>query len=83
MLPEQVFILRYFYLGDLSIGISPVEAAFKSSWIKLNVIESLGETIYRHGFPTMKYTVGSADAGPWKEITPEKDKKCPEDIKGT
>lgn len=74
--PEQVFILRYFYLGDLSIGISPVEAAFKSSWIKLNVIESLGETIYRHGFPTMKYTVGSADAGPWKEVTPEKIKSA-------
>ena len=70
--PSEVLIIRFFALGEYCIGVSPVEAAFKSAWIKLNLEEALGEAIFRHGFPLIKFTIGTKEEGPWHEITPEK-----------
>jgi len=70
--PEEVFLLRFYALGDYCLGISPIEAAYKTSWVKLNIEEALGEAIYRHGFPVPKFKIGTPEEGPWHEITPEK-----------
>lgn len=70
--PEEVLLIRFYTLGDYCLGISPVEAAFRSAWVKLNLEEALGEAIYRHGFPLLKFKIGTAEPGPFHEITPEK-----------
>jgi len=70
--PTEVLLIRFFALGEYCIGVSPVEAAFKSAWIKLNLEEALGEAIFRHGFPILKFKIGTREEGPWHEITPEK-----------
>lgn len=70
--PSEVLIIRFFSLGEYCLGISPVEAAFKAAWIKLNLEEALGEAIFRHGYPLIKFKVGTPEEGPWHEITPEK-----------
>jgi len=79
--PEDVLLVRFYALGEYCLGISPIEAAFKSAWIKLNLEESLGEAIYRHGFPLLKFKVGTATEGPFHEITPEKIKAAKKIIK--
>jgi len=70
--PAEVLLIRFYALGEYCLGVSPIEAAFKSAWIKLNIEEALGEAIFRHGFPLLKFRIGTAEAGPWHEITPEK-----------
>jgi hypothetical protein len=74
--PNEVLLIRFYTLGEYCLGISPVEAAFKAAWIKLNLEESLGEAIYRHGFPIVKFKIGTPEEGPWHDITPEKIKQA-------
>jgi len=69
---SEVLLIRFYTLGEYCLGISPIEPAFKTAWIKLNLEESLGEAIYRHGFPLFKFKIGTPEPGPWHEITPEK-----------
>jgi len=61
--PDQVLLIRFYTLGEYCLGISPIETAFKTSWIKLNLEEALGEAIFRHGFPLLKFTIGSSVPG--------------------
>jgi len=70
--PADVLLIRFYALGEYCLGISPIEAAFKSAWIKLNLEEALGEAIFRHGFPLLKFRVGTSEPGPFHEITTEK-----------
>lgn len=70
--PSEVLLIRFFALGEYCLGVSPVEAAFKSAWIKLNLEEAIGEAIFRHGFPLLKFKIGTPEPGPYHEITPEK-----------
>lgn len=70
--PEEIILIRFYALGEYCLGVSPIEAAFKAAWIKLNLEEALGEAIFRHGFPILKFKIGTAEDGPWHEITPEK-----------
>jgi hypothetical protein len=74
--PEEVLLIRFYTLGDDCLGISPVEAAFKTSWIRLNLQEALGEAVYRNGFPKYVYHLGDATPGYWRDITPDKIKEA-------
>jgi len=75
--PSEVLLIRFYALGDFCLGISPIEAAFKTAWIKLNLEEALGEAIFRHGFPTWKFKIGSSDPNtPFHDVTPEKIKQA-------
>lgn len=79
--PDEVLLIRFHTLGEYSLGVSPVEAAFKTAWIKLNLEEALGEAIFRHGFPKIKYHVGTKEPGPWHEVTVEKIKQAKKIVK--
>ena len=70
--PREVLLIRFYTLGEYCLGISPVETAFKTAWIKLNLEESLGEALFRKGYPTYVFKIGSPDSPVWREITPEK-----------
>lgn len=74
--PEEVLLINYYSIGSFCLGISPIEAAFKTAWIKLNLEEALGEAIFRHGFPQIKYKIGTQEQGPWHEVTPAKIKEA-------
>jgi len=73
--PEEIFLVRYYTIGEYCLGISPLEAAFKTAWIKLNLEEALGEAIYRHGYPIYSFQVGT-EKSPYQDITPEKIKQA-------
>jgi len=73
---KEVLLIRFYSLGEYCLGISPIEAAFKTAWIKLNLQEALGETVYRHGFPLFHFTIGSSTSPTYSEITPEKLKQA-------
>jgi len=64
---EDIILLNFFTLGPECLGISPLETAFKASWIRLNLEEAYGEAIYRHGYPLYYFKVGD----PEHPITPE------------
>jgi len=70
--PSEILLIRFYALGEYCLGVSPVEAAFKSAWVKLNLQEAIGEALFRRGFPLLKFKVGTPEPGPWHEITPEK-----------
>jgi len=74
--PEEVLLIRFYTLGEYCLGISPIEAAFKTAWIKLNLEEALGEAVFRHGYPIYYFKIGDKDAGFWADITPEKIKQA-------
>ena len=74
--PEEVLLIRFYSLGEFNLGISPIEPAFKAAWIKLNLEEALGEAVFRHGYPLYVFRIGDREAGPWREITPEKIKQA-------
>jgi len=57
----RVVHIKFFGIGEESLGITPLEPAFKSAWIRLNLEESLGEAIYRHGFPIFYFKIGGED----------------------
>ncbi|RLC87275.1 MAG: hypothetical protein DRJ03_06510 [Chloroflexi bacterium] len=69
--PEDVVIIRFYALGEFCLGLSPIEAAFKSAWIKLNLEESVGEALFRHGYPIFYFSVGDKESPIWKEVTPQ------------
>jgi len=74
--PKDVIIIKFYSLGEESLGISPVEAAFKASWIRMNLEEALGEAIFRHGHPLYFYKIGTLDwEKEWGQLTPEKIKE--------
>lgn len=58
---KDVILLNFFTLGIECLGISPIEPAFKASWIRLNLEEAYGEALYRHGFPIIYLNVGDKD----------------------
>lgn len=58
---NDIVLLRFFYLGPECLGISPLEPAFKASWIRLNLEEAYGEAIYRHGYPVFYFRVGDEE----------------------
>ena len=70
--PEDVLLIRFYTLGEYCLGISPIEAAFKTAWIKINLEEALGEAVFRHGYPIYYFKIGDKDAGIWADVTPEK-----------
>jgi len=75
--PEDVIIIKFYVLGEECLGLTPLEAVFKSSWIKINLEESLGEAVYRHGYPIYWYKLGSIEAdAKGFEVTPEKVKEA-------
>ena len=75
--PEDVIILKFYTLGEECLGLTPIEVVFKSSWIKINLMEALGEAVYRHGYPIYYYKIGTAKAeDEGFEITPEKIKEA-------
>ena len=70
--PEEVLLIRFYTLGEDCLGISPVEAAFKASWIRLNIEEAVGEAVFRHGFPLYYFKIGSEEPGsPYFDVTPQ------------
>lgn len=73
--PEEIFLVRYYTIGEYCLGISPLEAAFKTAWIKLNLEEALGEAIYRHGYPIYSFAIGT-EKSPYNDVTPEKIKQA-------
>jgi hypothetical protein len=58
---KDVVLLNFFTLGPECLGISPLEPAFKISWIRMNLEEAYGEALYRHGFPVIYFNVGDED----------------------
>jgi hypothetical protein len=58
---NEVILLNFFTLGPECLGISPLEPAFKPSWIRMNLEEAYGEALYRHGFPVIYFNIGDAD----------------------
>lgn len=58
---DNIILLRFFTLGRECLGISPLEPAFKCSWIRLNLEQAYGEAIYRHGYPLYYFKVGDKD----------------------
>lgn len=80
--PEDVLIVKFYTLGELCLGMTPLEAVYKASWIKLNLEEALGEAVYRHGYPVYWYKIGSPEAeAKGFEITPDKVKEAREYLK--
>ncbi len=70
--PEELLFLRFYVLGEECLGLTPLEPVFKSSWIKLNLEEALGEAVFRHGYPIYWYKLGSPEAeAKGFEVTPE------------
>lgn len=67
LLRDDVILLRFFTLGRECLGISPLEPAFKSAWIRLNLEQAYGEAIYRHGYPLYYFKVGDKE----HQINPE------------
>lgn len=71
--PNDVVLIKFYSLGEESLGISPVESVFKAAWIRLNLEEALGEAIFRHGHPLYYYKIGTLE---WEKefgaLTPEK-----------
>ena len=61
LLMKDAILLRFFTLGPETLGISPLEPAYKASWIRMNLEEAYGEAMYRIGYPTMTFTIGDAD----------------------
>jgi len=76
--PEDVLLIRFYALGEYCLGISPLEAAFKTAWIKLNLEEALGEAMFRHGYPLYVCKVGTPEHRVWSEVTPEQIKAAKE-----
>lgn len=64
---NDIILLRFFYLGKECLGISPIEPAFRAAWIRLNLEDSYGEAMYRHGFPTYYFKIGDEQ----HPVTPE------------
>jgi hypothetical protein len=58
---KDVVLLNFFTLGVECLGISPLEPAFKASWIRMNLEEAYGEALYRHGFPIIYFKIGDVD----------------------
>jgi len=58
----EVIIVKFYVLGEESLGLTPLEPVYKSAWIKLNLEEALGEAVYRHGYPIYWYKLGSIEA---------------------
>lgn len=80
--PKNILILRFYLLGEESLGMTPLEPIYKTSWIKLNLEEALGEAIYRHGYPIYWYKLGSPEAEEKGfEVTPDKIKEAKEIMK--
>lgn len=70
---KDIIIVRFYALGEECLGLTPLEPVYKSSWIKLNLEEALGEAVYRHGYPIFWYKVGTPEAqAKGFEVTPEK-----------
>jgi hypothetical protein len=57
---KDVVLLNFFTLGVECLGISPLEPAFKASWIRMNLEEAYGEALFRHGFPIIYLNIGDA-----------------------
>jgi hypothetical protein len=55
---KDVVLMNFFTLGVECLGISPLEPAFKASWIRMNLEEAYGEALYRHGFPIIYFNIG-------------------------
>lgn len=55
---SDIVLLNFFTLGVECLGISPLEPAFKISWIRMNLEEAYGEALYRHGFPIIYFNIG-------------------------
>jgi len=55
---------------------SPIEAAFKTAWIKLNLEEAIGEALFRHGYPIFYFRVGDPESPVWREVTPQQIKEA-------
>jgi len=72
--PREVILLKFYSLGEECLGLSPVEACFRASWIRLNLEEAIGEAIFRHGFPLFYYKIGSPESESRGRgfVTPEK-----------
>jgi len=64
---NEIIHIKFFGLGEDSLGITPLEPSFKAAWIRLNLEESLGEAIYRHGYPIFYFKVGGED----NPVTPD------------
>ena len=58
---KDIVLLNFFTLGIECLGISPLEPAFKASWIRMNLEEAYGEALFRHGFPILYFNIGDAD----------------------
>ena len=58
---KDVILLNFFALGVECLGISPLEPAFKASWIRMNLEEAYGEALYRHGFPIIYFKMGDKE----------------------
>jgi len=63
----RIVHIKFFGIGEESLGITPLEPAFKSAWIRLNLEEAMGEAIFRHGYPIYYFKIGSED----KQATPD------------
>lgn len=80
--PEEVLILKFYVLGEECLGLTPLEPIFKTAWIKLNLEESLGEAIFRHGYPIYWYKIGSPEAhSRGFEVVPKTIKEAKEYLK--
>lgn len=80
---EDILLVRFYTLGEESLGLTPLEAVYKTAWIKLNLEEALGEAVYRHGYPIFWYKIGSEEASDKGfEVTPEKIKEAEKYLRG-
>jgi len=79
--PEELLLIKFYSLGENCLGISPLEPAFKASWIRLNLEEALGEAVFRHGYPLYYFQIGSPEYDVYKRITPELIKEAKEYLK--
>lgn len=55
---DEIVHLRLFTTADSYKGIGLIEPVYKAVIIKLNLEESLGENIHRHGFPILHTRIG-------------------------
>lgn len=61
---DDIAHFKLYTVGDGPRGVGLIEPIYKTSYLKLNIEEGLGNAIYRHGFPLFVAKVGDENHPP-------------------